>query len=282
MSLTAAKSPLPDYANPPVVETVLGVQFDRLPGFTNSHLGAFWKTLDAAEWPGVADAPPLQPQFERFSEAARWGRGLQFQLSPITPGRVQIRNRTGDRMLQVQNGRLHFNWLGNVSTSYPRYETVRAGFVEALERFAAFVSQADVGRFQPNQWEVTYINQVPQGTVWNTPNEWTFFSPLCGVPTIEGVIQGENFTGQWHFVIPEQRGRLHIEWQHALSAMPDQPEREVIQLTLTARGPLDSKSESIQPVLDGLNLGRETIVRSFSGLMTKEANDYWGLTNANR
>src|SRR5262245_55135596 len=113
MSVSTDKPPLPDYISPPVVETVLGVQFARLPGFTNAHLGAFWKSLDATEWPTVSDAPPLQPQFERFSEAAKWARGLQLQLTPIPAGRVQIKNRAGDRMIQVQNGRLHFNWLGD-------------------------------------------------------------------------------------------------------------------------------------------------------------------------
>jgi uncharacterized protein (TIGR04255 family) len=280
MSLTTAKSPLPDYASPPVVETVLGVQFDRLPGFTNAHLGAFWKTLDVAEWPEVTDAPPLQPQFERFSDAAKWRRGLQLQLTPIPPGRVQIKNRAGDRMIQVQNGRLHFNWLGDVGGNYPRYETVRAGFVEAIGGFEAFVGQANVGTLKPNQWEVTYINQIPKGKIWQSPDEWTFFSPLRCVPTVEGVVQGEDFTGEWHFVIPGQRGRLHIEWQHALRAMPDEPEREVIQLTLTARGPLESSAGNSASIMDGLDLGRETIVRAFASLMSSEANDQWGLRNA--
>jgi uncharacterized protein (TIGR04255 family) len=280
MTLTTASSPLPDYANPPVVETVLGVQFDRLPGFTNAHLGAFWKTLDVAEWPTVSDAPPVQPQFERFNDAAKWARGLQFQLTPIPPGRVQIKNRSGDRMIQVQNGRLHFNWLRNTGADYPRYENVRAGFVDSYQRFIGFVDQSDVGQLQPNQWEVTYINHVPLGTVWNSPNDWTFFGPLRGVPTIDGVVKGEDFTGQWHFVIPGQRGRLHIEWQHALNAMPDQPEQEIIQLTLTARGPLGSKTDVVQAMLNGLDLGRETIVRTFAQLMSDSANNYWGLKNA--
>lgn len=252
---------LPDYANPPVVETVLGVQFDRLPGFTNAHLGAFWQTLDLVEWPSVADAPPLPPQFERFTEAARWARGLQFQLTQIPPGRMQIKNRAGDRMIQIQNGRLHFNWLSDVGKDYPRYENVRAGFVEVLERFTDFMAQAAAGRFQPNQWEVTYINQIPSGTVWKTVADWTFFAPLRGVPTIDGVVHGEDFKGEWHFVIPGQRGRLHIEWQHALRAVPEQREPEIIQLTLTARGPLESKDDTIQPILNGLDLGRQTIVR---------------------
>jgi len=54
---SAEQHSLPDYVNPPVVETILGVQFERLPAFKNAHLGAFWKTLDTREW---ADVLPNQ------------------------------------------------------------------------------------------------------------------------------------------------------------------------------------------------------------------------------
>jgi hypothetical protein len=193
---------------------------------------------------------------------------------------MQIKNRTGDQMIQVQNGRLHFNWLGSGGGNYPRYEVVRAGFSDALIRFKDFVATADVGQLQPNQWEVTYINQIPQGTIWQTPADWKFFEPLCSVPSIDGLVAGEDFTGEWHFVIPGQRGRLHIEWRHALSAAPDHSEREIVQLTLTARGPLDPKVSTPEQAIVGLDLGHETIVRSFAALMNRSANSYWGLKNA--
>ena len=35
--------------------------------------------------------------------------------------------------------------------------------------------------------------------------------------------------------------------------------------------------DAVQAVLDGLDLGRKTIVRSFKSLMSDEANKYWGL-----
>jgi hypothetical protein len=142
------------------------------------------------------------------------------------------------------------------------------------------VDHANIGELRLNQWEATYINQIPRGTVWQRPDDWTFFSPLRCVPTIDGIVEGEEFTGEWHFVIPDKRGRLHIQWQHALSAMPDEPEREIIQLTLTARGPLEPRANDTQPVLNGLDLGRETIVRAFAHLMSNEANKHWGLINA--
>ena len=175
----------PAYDKPPVVETILGVQFDRLRGFRNAHLGAFWKTLDASEWPAVSDAPLLRPQFERFADGARWATAVQLQITQDPACRLQITNKNSDRMIQLQNSRLHFNWLGEGGREYPRYEQkVRDGFVWALQCFIDFVIREELGDFRPNQWEVTYLNHIPKGTVWNTPNDWGFFLPLHAVPTI--------------------------------------------------------------------------------------------------
>lgn len=275
----AEKGPLPDYENPPVVETVLGVQFERLPGCRNAHLGAFWKTLDTEEWREVFDAPPLQAQFERFTESARWSSiGAQLTVTQDPSVRLQIKNKDGDRMIQVQNGRLHFNWLGQAGGQYLRYENVRGGFLWILQRFIKFVGPEKMGDFRPNQWEVTYVNHIPKGTVWNTPNDWGFFRPLGAVPTVEDLVQGESFSGEWHFVIPEQRGRLHVQWQHGQKSEPEG--QEIIVLMLTARGPVAKSEDARQAILDGLDRGHETIVRSFAAFMSRAANDYWGLKHA--
>lgn len=274
------KDPLPDYENSPVVETILGVQFERLPGFRNAHLGAFWKTLDTDAWPDVFDAPPLQSQFERFIKSAMWAPiGAQLTIAQDLTSRLQIKNKTRDGMIQVQNGRLHFNWLGQAGGQYPRYKSVRNGFLWALQRFIEFATQEKVGDFRPNQWEVTYLNHILKGTVWNTPNDWGFFQPLLGaVPTVDGLVKGESFTGGWHFVIPERRGRLHIEWQHGKKSEPG--EQEVIVLTFTARGSIEKSENVMRAILDGVDLGRETIVRSFATFMSQQANSYWGIKNA--
>ena len=271
------KGIFPDYDSPPVVETILGVQFERLPDFKNAHLGAFWKTLDTKEWSVVSDAPRLQPQFERFTESARWARGAQFSLSQDLSSRLQVRNNDGNRMIQVQNDRIHFNWLGHAGGKYPRYEKVREGFVWALQRLIEFVAQEKLGDFRPNQWEVTYLNHIPKGTVWNTPDDWGFFRPLGMTPTVEGLVQNESFSGTWHLVIPEQRGRLHVQWQHGMKSEAD--EQEMIVLTLTARGPVGEDADAVKAILNGSDLGHETIVRSFATFMDKAANDYWGLKN---
>jgi uncharacterized protein (TIGR04255 family) len=283
--------PLPDYERPPVVETVLGVQFDRLPRLKNAHLGAFWKTLDRVEWPVVedaplllewpvvADAPPLPPQFEQFDSVSGWARGVQVQLTQDPACRLQIKNGEDDRMIQVQNGRLHFNWLRKGGGSYPRFTRVRSEFAPLLERFKQFLSDENLGEFRPNQWEVTYVNHIPQGTVWRTPADWGFFEPLAAVPTIKTVAEAESFGGQWHFVIPPQLGRLHIDWEHLESRQVSKEDvKKFIRITLTARGPVGP--DGVSTVLDGLDLGRATIVRSFRRLMSDDANRFWGLNHA--
>jgi hypothetical protein len=93
MQESVEKDPLPDYENPPVVETILGVQFERLPGFRNAHLGAFWKTLNTEEWPEVSDAPPLQPESEQFTESARWAPiGARLMVTQDLSSRTQNKN----------------------------------------------------------------------------------------------------------------------------------------------------------------------------------------------
>jgi uncharacterized protein (TIGR04255 family) len=270
--------PGPAYDRPPVIETVVGVQFERLSKARNAHWGAFWKTLDDGEWPTVSDAPLLEAQFEQFEPKSGWGRAIQLQLTQDPTCRIQIKNGDANRMLQIQNGRIHLNWLGKDGGEYPRYEAVRSEFSDLLRRFQEFLAEEELGEFKPNQWEATYVNHIPRGTVWNTPSDWGFFRLLDGMPTLTNVIEGESFAGQWHFVIPPRRGRLHIDWQHGRGTGDGEPgnEKDFVRLTLTARGPM-SAGGGVDQVLEGIDLGRATIVQSFRDLMSEDANRFWGL-----
>jgi uncharacterized protein (TIGR04255 family) len=268
----------PDYDKPPVVEVILGVQFEPVPKLSNPILAAFWKTFDQREWPTALETVLLQPQFERFGQEAGWANVIQFQISQDLSRRLQIKNKDGDRLMQFQNSRMHFNWMGQAGGTYPRYEKVRDGFTRAFKQFEKFVTSEELGEIRPNQWEVTYLNHIPRGTVWSSQKDWGFFLPLSGVPTLDNLIEGESFGGDWNFIIPDRRGRLHIQWQHVRQAQLENS--EIIVLTLTARGPMDADKAGFPAIESGLDLGRETIVRSFEKLMSKDANQYWGLSHA--
>ena len=107
--------------------------------------------------------------------------------------------------IQIQNGRLHFNWLGQGGAEYPRYETVSNEFFSHLNRFKQFLAGLDLGGFKPNQWEITYVNHIPKETVWNNPSEWSFFRLLGNIGDSTDITEIESFAGEWHFLIPPDR-----------------------------------------------------------------------------
>ncbi len=96
-----ATDSLPDYEQPPVTETVLGGQFEPLTKLKHAHLGAFWQAL-GSKWKNLQETSAIEPQFEKFTESSRWGSPrLQLKLAEIPPIRIQIRNESNDRMIQV-------------------------------------------------------------------------------------------------------------------------------------------------------------------------------------
>ena len=215
---------LPKFENPPVIETVLGIQFDTLPNFTIAHLGAFWQRLGPDKWPHVNDAPSLDTQSERFGEENR-GRiaSMMFKLSRSIEVRLQIRNNDKTRMIQVQNGRLHYNWLGHTGDQYPNYEKVKPEFDRVWDDFQGFLSEYNLGNIHLNQWEVTYVNHIPQGTIWNDPQDWIDIFPLLTtLPTKTTEVKLESFGGEWHFEIEPNRGRLHVNISHGWQKEPQE------------------------------------------------------------
>lgn len=262
---------------PPVVETVLGVQFERLRGLTNAHLGAFWERRKKT-WPHANDAPPLDEQFETFGKQAGWNRAIKLKLTQAPSSRLQIRNAAGDRMVQLQNCRLDYNWIGQPGEEYPRYRTVRPEFDQVLIKFRELVAEHELGVLVPNQWEVTYVNHMPRGTVWRDPQDWpAIFRSLPGLAVVPEGTDLEGFGAHWHFEIRPQRGRLHVELQHAYVEAPER--REVLAMKLTARGPTRKEGDVVAAIDEGLNLGHEVIVTSFEELTSRQAHGYWNREN---
>ncbi|HEY5315329.1 MAG TPA: TIGR04255 family protein [Pirellulales bacterium] len=270
-----SERPLVKYSAPPVIETILGVQFDPVPGLTSAHLGAFWQTL-GSDWPWVTDAPTLPPQLERFSNESPWAQfGVQLMLGASAGVRLQITNAVKDRMIQLQNGQFFFNWLGSAGSPYPQYLEVRRGFEQRLVAFREFLIEKGLGPIKLNQWEVVYQNQIPRGGLWKAPSEWNFCT-LLGDPALPADLDGlESFSGEWHFALPATKGRLHIRWQHLREGQSDAG--EMVILNLIARGAVANDDELIA----GLDLGRAAIVHSFTKFMSDQANAAWGIQDVN-
>lgn len=262
---------------PPVMEVVLGGQFDPIPRLSAGHLGAFWKEL-GEDWPIVNDAPLLPPQFERFGDdrlLAAFGQ-LQVRFSTQPEVRLQIRNRAEDRMIQVQNGRLHYNWLGEAGGPYPSYGQVKQEFDSILDRFRGFLASVSLDAIRPNQWELTYVDHIPKGAAWSGPEDWnTLFRNWKVEPVRQSSVQLGGFDTEWHYEIVPQRGRLHIKLTTGRREKPTA--EELLIVNMTARGPVESTQEGGDNWSECLDLGHDTVLAAFREFTSDSLQQYWGV-----
>ena len=264
------------FDRPPLVETVLGVQFNADFALKTHLLYQFIEHL-GGDWKPPEEVPFLDFQHETFDPGTSWSPFLEnskIQIFPdLPPIRLRAKNKANDRMIQIQNGRLHYNWLKTENQEYPRYAKVRPEFDKVFTQWKEFLSSKSIA-LKENQWQITYINHIPKGTVWEHPSDWLrMFNQESNVQPCQGLTL-ESFSSRLTFEIAPKRGRLHVHAVRAQATNEKSEIKEVIRMDLTARGPVEGDQRNLD---SGLNLGHDTIVNAFEGL-TKNAktHQYWG------
>lgn len=266
------------FGAPPVVETVLSVQFNDLAGFTSAHAGWFWKEYveklgdgPPNEWKQVTEAPRIQDVAEKFGAEEVWIAPSVSLIQGAVSQRIQILRSDGERMVQVQSNRLILNWQKGAS-EYPTYETLLPEFRNMLNAFETFCSEAGFSAPVYNLWEVTYVDQVKKGTMWDSARDLNRIFPALAPSQVSfrhaPPSADERISGDWRFSLVDRRGRLYIQLRQAKLQPSNE---EVIQLTTTARGPV-SESQSWE---QGLNFGHEAIRETFLAITSAEAKEFW-------
>lgn len=260
----------PKFDAPPVIETVLSAQFPRLTNYSDAVAGWFWKSRLPSNWTRSKDAPPLDEQFERFGDERKWEMPPPFRLRRFenSTERTQLIRDDGERMIQVQDTRFILNWRREQG-GYPSYKTLRPEFQQHFKSFRDFASEAVLGDVIPNQWEVTYVNHIPRGGLWESVADWPKILPGLHTPKTWGNLPLETQGGNWRFVI-ENRARLYVSLQHG-RLTPDSEDLLVLQFT--ARGPVSADAGRLLD--DGFDLGHEAIVKSFAAMTSPEAHTAW-------
>jgi uncharacterized protein (TIGR04255 family) len=261
---------LPDFENPPVVETVLSVQFERISQMRAVHLGLFWLTVKD-RFPDSEERSPLPSVFERFPGASSLGEvrfeALEFPELP----RVWFQDRARTELIQIQKDRFTKNWRkASESAHYPRYErSIKPAFDRDFGAFMQFLDAEGLGPVRINQCEVTYVNHIVSGEGWEDPGKpeelFTFWNGVSGeFPGIP-----EDMSTHLRYPIVHETagivGRLHVDIQPALRATDARP---MYVMNLTARGRLGEGT-------DFLDLGRKWIVNSFDRLTTPAMHRVW-------
>ena len=175
-------------------------------------------------------------------------------------------------MIQVQQSCFHYNWKRR-DQSYPSFHGVRAEFDKQFSRFRDFLAASGLGELCPNQWELTYVDSIPRGELWQTVGDWHRVLPglLSGPPLIDEICP-ENASGEWNFEITPRRGRLHVAVRQARIADTSET---VLLVQTTARGPIGR--DATEDLAAGLALGHTAAVRTFFRITSAEAHGYWEL-----
>ncbi len=272
--MSRAHQPLPAFEDPPVIETLLGVQFAPLELLSVLHFGLFWARI-RGRYPRQEIHPSLDPTFEVFE---RRGVGLQFGVQPIPepPLRCWFIDGTQAHLIQVQRDRFIRNWRKrSPQERYPRYDALRPAFREDWDLFCRFLQEDQLGIPEVNQCEVTYVNHIAIGQGWDSYGEaHRIVKLLSRMASPEFLPDPEIIRMDASFLIPEKQGRLHVSLQPVISRPLN---KEVLQLTLTARG--KPASSSPEDILNWFDLGHEWVVRGFADITTAEMQTVWRRTS---
>ncbi len=251
-----------DKMSSPVVEVVLGVQFSPLMNLSSAHFGLIWQDLGVDVWKEPKDQTPLNDQFERFDEARlRLQGGFPIRLAPVVyPGRLMLTKSTGDRLIQIQSTRFHYNWRKN-EYPYPNFVAIEDEFRDVYKIFQRAIKIHLQQEVILNQWEITYVNAFKRGDSWNSLDEWSRLLPgLFGklFPSSDMGLELEHRGAEWSYALPKKSGRLHISAK--LGRIGDDDE-EFLLLQSTVRGPVNESVDD--PIEQGLQLGHDVALQSF-------------------
>ena len=261
-----------DFADPPVVETVLSVGFAPVEGLTSAHVGHFWTEVSES-FPTAQERLPYDMPIERFVDQPAMSLELGFgEVAPRT--RLWLISDDDQRLLQIQRDWFAYNWRVRAHGRYSdaRFPERRMAFDQFFAKFMDYVSRQRLGDVSPRQCEVTYINHVPSsGAATDDLGEILGFVSKPRLTELAG--RFESWQTTFSVLLSEDNqpvGRLHI------SAQPIAADRSwVWQLNLTARGrPIGSGREGVLRFMD---LGHEAIVTNFREITTERMHEAWGM-----
>ncbi|TDI82013.1 MAG: TIGR04255 family protein [Caldithrix sp.] len=249
---------LPSYRNPPVNEVVCGMRFRVTDKLRIPHVGLLWDKF-RADYPILQHAPPI---------SSTKGEMLVDKATGLPLPRVWFINASDDQLVQFQNDRFYFNWRKRKS-DYPRYAHVISNFETLLNAVTDLFNGFDLGEPEPIEFELTYINHIPQGIGWKTIDDLTeiFTDFSWNKKTARFLPNPEEISWVTKFSFPEQKSHLIISLKQAIRTEDEVP---VLIFELKANG-IDRDNN----VRNWFDLAHEWIVRGFTDLTTEQMHKIW-------
>lgn len=257
-------SHLPSFNSPPVVEVVMGVQFQPLEQLQSPYFGLFWETV-RSEYSTCKENPPITPQLEDLGRPGAF-KDMRLQVTQVPPlPRVFFEDASGQWLIQLQRDRFLHNWRsGPGDGAYPRYPAVREKFFSQWSNFQRFVAENGLGGINVTQLEITYLNHV---VPWTDQSElgdlfpdfrWRKGNRRLGAP--------EAYNISYAFTLSDSPSRLRATVRPGIH----REKGDILLFELTVRGVAGEGD------LEGwFDNGRDWIVTAFADLTSDEWHKKW-------
>jgi uncharacterized protein (TIGR04255 family) len=262
----ATERTLPDFENPPAVETLMGVHFAPIEKWQSPHFGLFWSRIKddypkAEMQPPVIQPPDVEGVFSRVQSPEKF------------PLRCWFYNPDETRLIQVQNNLFLHNWRRIARTErYLHYDDLRPHFEREWRTFRGFLEREGLGVLAVSACEVTYINHIDRGSGWDTFADLPQVFPNWNPTTSHHFLPSPELVAiNALYPLKDVGGHLQITAQPAVRR---QDAKETIQLTVTVRcKPASSSDESIYL---GLDAARKWVVLGFTDFTSPTMHKIWG------
>jgi uncharacterized protein (TIGR04255 family) len=264
--------PLFTFDNPPLTEVVFGIQFKPLTRFTVAHFGQLWERFKINGYDTSQDTSPLFPAIERFDSP---GSAEPPTLpDPLLP-RVWFVHRDGTGIVQVQRDRFLHNWKkAQPNKEYPRYHELKRMFKTHYRTFSRFIAEHELGAITPVQYEITYVNHIPEGEGWNGLEDvGKVFPDFRWKIDRKRFLPSPSGTNlRLTFDLPDRTARMHFIVRNGVRA---HDQTHLIVCEIAARGiPVSDSQEAMWTWFD---TAREWIVKGFVDLTDEKVqHDIWG------
>ena len=255
---------LPDFENPPAIETALGVRFAPIAGWNAFHYGLLLQEF-RDDYPVQELRPPMGNVAIQLPMTDADFSGL--------PVRCWFINQESTELIQVQNDCFIRNWRKTESSpDYLHYEFIRPLYLRDWSKFKAFLEKSDLPMPDVWQCEVSYINQFVRGREWQDFNDLGALYPVWSEGKRTPLLSRcQMVTFATSYMIPGGLGTLQFVSQPGIRK---EDGTEMILLTVTALGRPASSEDS--DILDWLDAGRAAVVRGFTDFTSDRAHSIWG------
>lgn len=259
---------LPNFANPPLDEVVLGVQFSPISNYSSVHSQGVWE-LFRRKFPKVQEHQRINPQFETFG-GANHAPNFQFHVGgpPQVGNRIWFMSKDESHLIQFQQDRFLTNWRRRPTLiPYPRFESIADSFEHNLQVLISHCASEFLYTPEINQAEITYINIIPVND-FSDADSW-FGSLNCGTLNFETL--NINFSE----VIKNCDGNPYARLLCVIqSVFTGDGKHKAFSLSLTFKG--KPSGNNIESAMAFIQTGRQHIVTKFAEITASKAHKIWG------